>query len=472
MASTRLSRIIPQMFLAARRTGSCAEGVGRSRRRLRSEPRLERLESRSLLAGDISLVAPTSLPSLGPVETPLASASSATLASIVVKAPLHVPSGQVVYVAAMAVDAAGQPIRDYAGTAIVTSSDPLARLPESVTFQAGRVLVPIVFHTSGEQVITITDAADPSISASATTRVAQPIVATSILVAVPAQVVAGRAAPVKMIAVDAAGRPVPTFTGTASITTSDPGATATQVSFINGRAQGTVTFAASGPQTLTVTSHGDAPISGAAATNVLIPQVLTRFGVFLPVRAPVGGLVTAIVAALDANGRPIRGFAGTVGLTCTDPLATVPESVTLQDGRASIVVRFGTAGEQTLTATGGELTGSGSITVLAPPTLAGFAVLMPKTVVARLPVTVVLAAIDNAGKPLAGFTGDVTVSSSDPLVRLLPGTTVKVTNGRAVLRAVFGTEGRQTLTVTGGVDGSLSGSAATLVVTSVRATPV
>jgi len=87
-------------------------------------------------------------------------------------------------------------------------------------------------------------------------------------------------------------------------------------------------------------------------------------------------------------------------------------------------------------------------------------------------VTVVLAAIDNAGKPLAGFTGDVTVSSSDPLVRLLPGTTVKVTNGRAVLRAVFGTEGRQTLTVTGGVDGSLSGSAATLVVTSVRATPV
>ena len=92
---------------------------------------------------------------------------------------------------------------------------------------------------------------------------------------------------VTIVATDAQGRPVPTFSGTATLTSSDRAAKLPQsVRFVGGRATVRVTFGTLGEQTLTATSGPSAGggISGTAKTQV--GEVVTQRIRTLPTARP------------------------------------------------------------------------------------------------------------------------------------------------------------------------------------------
>jgi hypothetical protein len=189
-----------------------------------------------------------------------------------------------------------------------------------------------------------------------------PVVRESLRIAMPSQVRAGVPINVTAVAVDAAGRPLSSFNGSATVVSSDPEAKLplVPVTFRNGRASFQVTLATAGRHSITVRSLSDAPVSGTASTTVTASQVASRFAVTLPRAVAVGVPVTVTLVAVDSQGRPVTSHRGIATLTSTDAQAKFPSTVTFVNGRATVRVVFGTLGSQTLSASQG--------TPSAPPT--------------------------------------------------------------------------------------------------------
>ena len=210
-----------------------------------------------------------------------------TLGSFLVLMPRRVDAGRPVNVTIVAVDAALRPIPSFSGTAMLTSSDAAATLPASVNLVNGRGSVRVTFSTSGSQSLTVRGGAAGNIVATAATEVVATPVATAFAFRLPKAVAVGVPVTVTIVAVDAQGRPVPNFSGTATLASSDTAATLPPaVRFVAGRAVVRVTFATLGEQALTVTSDPSSGggISGTAKTQV--GEVVTQRIRSLPVVRP------------------------------------------------------------------------------------------------------------------------------------------------------------------------------------------
>jgi hypothetical protein len=177
-----------------------------------------------------------------------------------------------------------------------------------------------------------------------------PVIRDSLRIAMPAQARVGAPITVTVAAVDAAGRPLTSLNGSATVFSSDPAAELPliPVTFRNGRASFQVTFATAGKQSVTVRSLDNATLSATARTEVTAAQVATRFSITLPWAVPDGEPVKVTIMAVDATGRAMPSHRGTATLTSTDPAATFPTTVTFVNGRATVSVTFATAGKQTL----------------------------------------------------------------------------------------------------------------------------
>jgi len=80
--------------------------------------------------------------------------------------PASITAGVEIQFNVQVLDAGGNDIPDYAGTATVTSTDTAATLPANATFASGKVDgVRITFRTPGLQKITVTDSADDTVKA-------------------------------------------------------------------------------------------------------------------------------------------------------------------------------------------------------------------------------------------------------------------------------------------------------------------
>jgi len=375
-------------------------------------------------------------------------------------------AGTATEVVILALDATGRPLRVSGPlTTGLTSTDEAAVLPNVITFREGRASFPVTFNTAGQQTLTVSGGPEGSITASATTTVSAAPVVTKFGLVLPGRVPNGVAVQASLVALDANGRVVPTYAGTANLASSDSAATLpASVTFVAGRAGFKVTFATAGAQTVTATDAANGSLTGTATTTVAAPQTLASFRVLLRSSAIAGAPAEATILALDAAGLPLRGFAGPVTLASSDVAAVLPETVTFRDGRAELRVTFNTLGQQSLTVRGGPeggITATATTTVTVAPVVARFAMLLPSRVRAGATVSVAILAVDANGRPVQSFSGEATLTSSDPAA-VLP---AKVTfrDGRAVASVKFTTLGRQTLTATGGASGGITGSASTLV---------
>lgn len=97
-------------------------------------------------------------------------------------------------------------------------------LPSSVTFVNGRATARVTFATPGSQSVTVRGGAAGTISATASADVVGAPVAVGFSILLPRAVAVGVSTPVTLLAVDAQGRPVPRFSGTATLASSDTAA--------------------------------------------------------------------------------------------------------------------------------------------------------------------------------------------------------------------------------------------------------
>lgn len=295
----------------------------------------------------------------------------------------------------------------------------------------------------------------------ASAPVVLPVARETLRILMPPQVRAGVPINVTAVAVDAAGKQLRSFNGSATVASSDPAANLPmiEVMFRNGRASFQVSLATAGQQSVTVTSLGETPVSGTASTRVAAQPTVTSFLIAMPPRVVTGTPVNVGIVALDAARRPVPGYSGTVTLSSNDSAATLPESVTFLNGRASARVTFATAGSQSLSVRGGaagEITGTVTTTVTAAPVVTRFAVMLPRAIPVGVPFTVTLLALDAQGRSVPSHGGTATLTSTDAAATLPA--TVTFVNGRATARVVFATLGQQTLSASQQTPSAPSGS--------------
>jgi hypothetical protein len=111
-----------------------------------------------------------------------------------------------------------------------------------------------------------------------------------------------------------------------------------------------------------------AAATGAATQTFHLTNVgpATHFTVSAPASATAGmAFANLVVTALDTNNNTVTGYTGTVQFTSTDPQATLPVNSPLTNGTRIFSVTLKTAGNQTISAQDGALSGTSNTIAVA-----------------------------------------------------------------------------------------------------------
>ena len=280
-----------------------------------------------------------------------------------------VTAGQPVTVTVAAVDKAGRPIRNFAGTVTLSSTDKRALLPGAYTFTGadqGIKRFTVYPRTAGSQNI-VARAAGVQLG-TATVQVT-PGAASQIKLLAPTKATAGTGFDVTVQARDRFGNVAPTFAGTVQFKSTDPNPNVglpLAYTFVPAD-NGSHTF-----PNVTLLTAGLRTIAAAAGTwksSAVVRVAAGALSQFLVTGLPT--TVTANVArsftvtATDAYGNRVTSYRGTVKFEVTGGTAVVPAPAAftgLHLGRRTFKVTFQTVGEgQALTVTdttNGAITGS------------------------------------------------------------------------------------------------------------------
>jgi hypothetical protein len=229
-----------------------------------------------------------------------------------------------------------------------------------------------------------------------------------------------------------------------------------------GRHTFQVTFNTVGGQTVTATDTNN--ITGIGATLVQAAPVADHLIVHVPDNAAAGDPVNVTVAVVDAHGRLVPNYTGTVAITSADTAAVLPANFTFSaadHGRHVFQVTFNTPGDQTVTATDtvtASITGKDTVTVHAVGAVTHFGICTVDFAVPGEPIQVKVVALDANNQVVAGYTGTVHFTSSD-MSAVLPGdyTFVAGDHGSHYFTVTFNTAGPQTLTATDTVTAAITG---------------
>jgi uncharacterized delta-60 repeat protein len=143
----------------------------------------------------------------------------------------------------------------------------------------------------------------------------------------------------------------------------------------------------------------------------------THFDLSIPAEVTAGQGFGVTVTARDDYGHVATGYAGTVTLTSTDPLAPALGSHTFTTAEGGTftftAVRLFTARAQSLSADDGDLNGQANL--LVDPGVAVAIVLSgPDHATVGVPVVVTVTAVDAWGNVATGYTGTVWLEATDP----------------------------------------------------------
>ena len=299
---------------------------------------------------------------------------------------------------------------------------------------------------------------------------ATPGPATHFAVTMPAQVGQGVATPVTVTALDASGEVASGYRGTATLSSSDPGAALPAPYTFGAGDNGTHTFSVTlqtlGSESVTASDAGPPVISGTTGAMVVGPT--THFAVTGPSTFSPGVPSLVTVTALDASGGVVAGYRGTVQLSSTDPGASLPGPYTFtaaDAGSHALSVTLATLGSGTITATdSGPPVLTGSSPTLVVGSASHLAVSVPSSFAPGAPTPVTVTALDANGDVASGYAGTVSLTSSDPAAVLpAPYSFTAADQGVHVFVVTLETQGAGTLTAADAGPPPLVGSAATFV---------
>jgi cytochrome c oxidase assembly protein Cox11 len=279
----------------------------------------------------------------------------------------------------------------------------------------------------------------------------------------------GQQTPLEVVALNAANRVVPNYTGTVHFT-STPSATLpadyTFTAADHGRHLFSLTPATAGTLAVTATDTTTSSITGNVSLLVDPAAVATHFFVVAPEHVQAGQTTPVLVAALDASNHVVPNYAGTVQITSSDGSAALPANYTFQAGDHGIhvfQVTFGTTGPQTVTATdtaNKAITGSATVTVSPAAVATHFAVVTPENVQVGQATPVRVVALDASNHVVRNYAGTVQITSSDTKATLPANYTFQASDhGAHVFQVTFANTGSQTVTATDTANKAITGSA-------------
>ncbi len=360
----------------------------------------------------------------------------ASVSKFVVSVPASTTAGVSFPVMLTAEDAVGDTVTGFDGDVTLTSSDGEPLQSKS----------PLVFNEgTADATIDLTVASTLTVVASWGTVegtsnkiTVSPAAASTFTVSVPSTAVAGAGFVVTVTAKDSFGNTATSYDGSAVLKSSD-GQTVNLLSplvFTNGTAVASVALDTVDTVTLTAVSG---PIQEASGSIIVNPAPTTWFLVSVPFTATAGIGFTVSVSAENQSGKTITSFGGKVTLSSTDGQAVnLLSPLVFDEGKATATVSLDTADTLALTATSGSTTGTSGTITNSPAAAASFVVSAPATATVGIGFAVTITAKDVFGNTAAGWSGGVTLTSSDgqPIVLL---SSPVFTSGIATVNAALNT---------------------------------
>jgi len=433
------------------------------------------LENRSLLSASAGLAssflgAGFAGSALHGPATPQGSWTNSVATQLSLRLPPAVAVGTPVTVFVDALSATSGLARGFTGTLTVSSSASKAVLPANngaIAFHNGVATFQVTFPTAAAgTTLTVTDNSTPPLTATETTDVVDPTVVTAFDLHLPGDVRVNSPLTVRVVAENGLGRPVSTYTGTLTVSSSAANAVLPTnngaIAFNNGVATFQVTFpTAAAGTTLTVTDNSKPPLTAKATIDVVDPTVATQFAVRVPQNVAANTSFNVTVTALNGFGAPVTTYTGPLTLSSSDAKAILPApgTVSFKNGRATFSVTLvspsTSAKPTTLTVAdnsspspNASLTKTVSIVAVDPTVVTGFRVFLPPIVQSGMATTVQVTAVNGLGAPATGYVGPIAVVSSDNSAVVSPTpSTIIFANGKASFSVTFKTAGSQSLTV-------------------------
>ncbi len=400
--------------------------------------------------------------------------------------PSNTIAGTSFPVSITALDAFGNTVKGYAGTAHFASSDLQAVLPADYTFtsaDAGKHIFNAALDTAGTQSITIQDTADASTASSVTGIVVKPAAAAGFTITgFPTATGAGAAQTFTLTVADAFGNPSTGYRGTVSFSSSDKQAGLPAGYTFTTADAGSHTFQVvlktAGTQSVVVTDSVAAALT-ASLSGISVTAGATASLAVTGFPATTAGVAQSFkVMTRDAFGNISIGYTGTVVFSSSDAKAGLPASYTFTAADAGVHIftaTLKTAGSQSLTvkdAAAATITGSqtgvivGASATPASLSLAGF----PATA-AGVAHTFTVTVRDAFGNLCTNYSGTVTFSSSDVQAGLPASYTFMAADaGVHTFTATLKTAGAQSLTVKDATAANILGSQTGIAVTAGAAT--
>ena len=302
--------------------------------------------------------------------------SSKVATQFSVSAPATATAGTAFSFTVNALDSTNNVVPSYSGTLHITSSDPQAALPANATLINGTGTFQITLKTANNETVTATDTAMASITGSSSGTNVGPGPATHLSITAPTAASTGIQFGITVIAYDAYGNVATGYTGMVHFATTDtqvvPPANA---ALPGGSASFPITLKAIQNTTITASDTTTASISGSTSPISVVSNAATHLAISCPGNATARATISIQVNALDAANNLSAGYSGTVRIASSDTKAVFPTNpVTLPGGTITFQATLETTGPQTITVadtiTGSLTITSGSITVIAPATLA------------------------------------------------------------------------------------------------------
>jgi hypothetical protein len=312
------------------------------------------------------------------------------------------------------------------GTAPYTFAVTAGTLPTGLNLSSGGVLsgTPTALGSS-TFTVTATDSSGLAGSQTYTLAAAYPALAVTGFLS-PAT--AGTAGTFTVKITNADGTTDTGYTGTVHFTSSDPQAVLPSDYTFTAADQGEHTFTATlktaGSQSITATDTANGSITGNQGFTV-VPGAVTSLQFSNVPSSITAGTPTALtLTAKDGYGNLATNYRGTLALTCSDPKAILPATISFSSadaGQYTLTVIPETAGTQSVCATDSETSGltataSGIVVNPGPAvriTIGGLPSL-PALVTAGTPYTFTISVLDAFGNIATGYQGIVHFSSSDP----------------------------------------------------------
>jgi hypothetical protein len=206
-------------------------------------------------------------------------------------------------------------------------------------------------------------------------------------------------------------------------------------------------------------------ICGCAAGNTTTPSppVAAHFSVTPATLSPTAGTPFNFnVVAIDSSNNPVSSYSGAVHFKSTDAKAVLPADSTLTNGAGTFSATLKTSGGQIISATSSVSGSSISIAVSAGPA-SQLAISAPATVIATVPFSITVTALDGYNNTASSYAGTVQFTSSDAK-SILP-VNSKLPAGVGIFSVTTETVGTQTISGMDIANASIAGNSSAIAIT-------